>query len=102
MADGTIPITGYNADGAPIINPESNYTEVGFAMEDDPQGRWKAGVSNMYVNRDPRFYATINFNGAVFKTTRSNCGIRVRMVWQVLVETTVRRVICCASTPTRM
>ena len=39
MADGTIPITGYNADGAPIINPESNYTEVGFAMEDDPQGR---------------------------------------------------------------
>ena len=67
MADGTIPITGYNADGSPIINPESNYTEVGFAMEDDPQGRWKAGVSNMYVNRDPRFYATINFNGAVFK-----------------------------------
>lgn len=67
MDDGTIPILGYNADGSPIINPKSSYTETGFAEEDGPEGRWKAGVSNMYVHRDPRFYATINFNGAVYK-----------------------------------
>lgn len=67
MDDGTIPILGYNSDGSPIINPESGYTEEGFVMSDDPNGRWVAGVSNMYVHRDPRFYATINFNGAIFK-----------------------------------
>lgn len=67
MADGTIPILGYNSDGSPIINSASGYTETGFATSDGPNQRWLAGVSNMYVNRDPRFYATINFNGAVFK-----------------------------------
>ena len=67
MADGSIPITGYNPDGSPIINPSSGYTETGFATEDGPNKRWVAGVSNMYVNRDPRFYATINFSGAIFK-----------------------------------
>ncbi|MCQ2151949.1 MAG: RagB/SusD family nutrient uptake outer membrane protein [Bacteroidales bacterium] len=67
MADGSTPITGYNNDGSPIINTNSGYTEDGFAAADDPDGRWVAGVSNMYVNREPRFYASINFNGAVFK-----------------------------------
>lgn len=67
MANGIIPILGYNNDGSPIINTASKYTEEGFATTDGPNGRWKAGVSNMYVNRDPRFYATINYNGAIFK-----------------------------------
>ena len=67
MEDGTIPILGYNSDGRPIINPESGYVETGFTETADPAGRWVAGVSNMYVRRDPRFYATINFNGAIFK-----------------------------------
>ncbi|RFS19343.1 RagB/SusD family nutrient uptake outer membrane protein [Chitinophaga silvatica] len=50
MINGEAPITGYS-DGArlnPIINPASNY---------DP--------ANPYVNRDPRFYASIYYNGAV-------------------------------------
>ena len=67
MENGTIPILGYRADGSPIINPESGYTEDGYATEDDPNGRWVAGVRNMYVNRDPRFYASINFTGKMFK-----------------------------------
>lgn len=67
MATGIVPVLGYNSDGSPVINTASKYIETGFATSDGPNGRWKAGVSNMYVNRDPRFYATINYNGAVFK-----------------------------------
>lgn len=50
MAQGTLPILGYNDNAhlSPIINPASGY---------DPQ--------NPYVNRDPRFYASIYYNGAV-------------------------------------
>jgi len=51
MADGTIPITGYNdADHlSPVINPASGYTDG------DP-----------YTNRDPRFYATVFYNGGLY------------------------------------
>lgn len=66
MENGQAPILGYHADGSPIINQASGYTEIGYATSDDERGRWLTGVSNMYVNRDPRFYATINFNGAYF------------------------------------
>ena len=62
MANGERPITGYNADGSPIINPRAGYTEQGFAGETTPY--WNEGVSKMYVKREPRFYATISFNGA--------------------------------------
>ncbi|WP_188750003.1 RagB/SusD family nutrient uptake outer membrane protein [Parapedobacter defluvii] len=66
MANGMAPITGYSGNGNPIINEASGYQESGYAASDDPSGRWLAGVRNMYVGRDPRFYATINFNGAGF------------------------------------
>ncbi|ACU05599.1 MULTISPECIES: RagB/SusD family nutrient uptake outer membrane protein [Pedobacter] len=65
MANGETPITGYNANGAPIINSTSGYVETGFSTTSSPN-RWAAGVRNMYINRDPRFYATVNFNGSVF------------------------------------
>ena len=45
MADGTIPITGHNADGSPVINPASGYTE---------QTMWK--------NRDLRLKLTVLCN----------------------------------------
>jgi len=50
MANGEAPITGYsdNAHLQPIINPLSGY---------DP--------ANPYAGRDPRFYASIYYNGAV-------------------------------------
>ena len=75
MEDGSTPITGYTDDGlTPIINPASGYTETGFVAAADASGmdRWPAGVSNMYINREPRFYASINFAGALWKTTRSS------------------------------
>ncbi|SMD06278.1 RagB/SusD family nutrient uptake outer membrane protein [Pedobacter africanus] len=66
LANGAVPIAGYNSDGSPIINPQSGYVETGYAATGHPGGRWLADTRNMYVNRDPRFYATINFNGAYF------------------------------------
>lgn len=51
MADGQVPITGYtDADHLhPIINTASGYDD-----------------SNPYVNRDPRFYATVFYNGGFY------------------------------------
>ncbi|HEY5498990.1 MAG TPA: RagB/SusD family nutrient uptake outer membrane protein, partial [Bacteroidales bacterium] len=73
MADGSTPITGYIEENGgevktPIINTESGYTEIGYAAEDDPNGMWLKKVSNMYVNREPRFYASIHFNGKYWQT----------------------------------
>jgi hypothetical protein len=64
MADGSTPITGYNADGSPVINAASGYKETGYVAAAHPKGYYPAGVRNMYVDREPRFYATVNFNGA--------------------------------------
>lgn len=60
-------------NGRTIDDPLSNYTETGFAAGNDPAlyGEKKDGVnrgyitgnSNMYVNREPRFYAYILYNG---------------------------------------
>lgn len=51
MADGQVPITGYSdADHLhPIINPSSGYDDA-----------------NPYINRDPRFYATVFYNGGFY------------------------------------
>ncbi|HRZ97766.1 MAG TPA: RagB/SusD family nutrient uptake outer membrane protein [Paludibacter sp.] len=45
MEDGSIPISGYNADGSPIINPATGYVD---------QKMWK--------NRDPRLRLTVLCN----------------------------------------
>ncbi len=76
MADGRPAILGYNSDGSPIINPESGYSEAGFTnfqAPGDPQSR---KTYNMYVNREPRFYADIVYNGSVWVNTTSSLGIK--------------------------
>lgn len=56
------------------INDDENYTTVGFAHNDDPRNfgstrseyvnrGYRAGESNMYVDREPRFYVNIHYNG---------------------------------------
>jgi hypothetical protein len=65
MANGTTPITGYNADMTPIINPASGYNETGQAATETDD--YVAGTRNMYVNREPRFYASIMFTGQKYK-----------------------------------
>jgi starch-binding outer membrane protein, SusD/RagB family len=64
MKTGIAPITGYNADGSPKINPAAGYLEGGYSAAADPKGYYVAGTRNMYVNREPRFYASINYNGS--------------------------------------
>lgn len=64
-AQGRDVITGYNADGAPVINTATGYTETGFTAASGKY--WDAGVSNMYVNREPRFYASVHYCGAKWK-----------------------------------
>jgi hypothetical protein len=71
MANGTTPITGYQADGTtPVINAASGYVETGYVAAASPDGYWPAGVRNMFVNRDPRFYAIINFPGKQWRNAR--------------------------------
>lgn len=65
MKDGKRPILGYNDDHSPKLNAESDYKESGYASSADPDGNYPVGVSNMYVGREPRFYADINFTGAI-------------------------------------
>ncbi|ETZ23808.1 RagB/SusD family nutrient uptake outer membrane protein [Pedobacter sp. V48] len=65
MANGERPILGYNADMTPIINSASGYVETGNTTVDNPN--YVAGTRNMYVNREPRFYASIMFTGQKYK-----------------------------------
>ena len=84
-AEGVAPIIGYNKETIdingsktevlkPIINPKANYVDQGFVETADASGldRWPAGVCNMYVNREPRFYASISFSGAKWKWNAPN------------------------------
>lgn len=82
MSNGKAPITGYNEDGTPVINPESGYVERGFSPAHDlRKTKWRGGgpaslkqgdlspvtqtgVFNMYYNREPRFYVSVIFNEA--------------------------------------
>lgn len=50
-------------NGKNISEAGSNYNENGFAAA-AKTGYYVAGTSNMYVNREPRFYNTITFNGS--------------------------------------
>ncbi|MFV0269768.1 MAG: RagB/SusD family nutrient uptake outer membrane protein [Draconibacterium sp.] len=82
MKNGIAPITGYNEDGSPIINPTSGYVEKGFSAEAEKRvTSWPgggpislrdgqlspvtmSGTYNMYCNREPRFYVSVIFNEA--------------------------------------
>jgi hypothetical protein len=65
MANGERPITGYNANMTPIINPASGYVETGNTATANVN--YAVGTRNMYVNREPRFYASILFTGQLYK-----------------------------------
>lgn len=55
------------------INDDPDYTEAGFVNHDDPEKYgmqqdavnrgYLIGESNMYANREPRFYAAVQYNG---------------------------------------
>lgn len=81
----------YDGNGNPAINPESDYKEAGFThvpelwdgssmqpctnvyLDVNYQPVKDMGtydLYNMYVNRDPRFYASLTFQGAKFRNTK--------------------------------
>jgi len=69
MANGLLPILGYEDDDiTPIVNPDAGYVETGYSKndyKDSKTGQLYApkNVLNMWVNREPRFYADITFSG---------------------------------------
>lgn len=85
MSNGLPAITGYEPNGEPIINQASGYNESGFSTEPDVRKtKWiegdkdakssntentvaPAGTFNMYVNREPRFYVSVLYNGAWYR-----------------------------------
>ena len=52
----------FMANGRSIDDPASGYTEAGFTTTGGTY--YDAGTSNMYVNREPRFYVNITFNNS--------------------------------------
>ena len=81
MANGQQPILGYHADGSPIINAESGYSETGFSdfqAFGDPDSR---RTFNMWVNREPRFYVNVSYAGRPWINTTSGLGILLYEPW---------------------
>ena len=56
---GRYPITGYGADGEPVIDPASGYSEGSFVQFAHPVDGVSYEMNSMYVNRDPRFYMNV-------------------------------------------
>ncbi|UCS92121.1 RagB/SusD family nutrient uptake outer membrane protein [Echinicola marina] len=79
MANGQVPVLGYQNDGTPIINTASGYTEDGFSEE--AEGYTKANTFNMYVGREPRFYASVTYSGSDWINTSSSLGVREIELW---------------------
>ncbi|MDR0332761.1 MAG: RagB/SusD family nutrient uptake outer membrane protein [Dysgonamonadaceae bacterium] len=73
MANGRYPITGYNPDGSPIIDTASGYSEEGFTNMVHPiEGGAARSTFNMFLNREPRFYATVFWSDSRWAQDGSN------------------------------
>ncbi|PST82888.1 RagB/SusD family nutrient uptake outer membrane protein [Pedobacter yulinensis] len=57
----------FTANGRSITDPASNYSETGYSTSGNSY--YDAGTYNMYVNREPRFYVAITFNGSKWINT---------------------------------
>ncbi|OJV40719.1 MAG: RagB/SusD family nutrient uptake outer membrane protein [Bacteroidales bacterium 36-12] len=92
MDNGLPPVLGYDANRNPIFNPvvSGYYSEKGFSVVPDRRKtKWiygspdaninqeintvvPAGIFNMYVHREPRFYVSVYFNGAYYRAAGRN------------------------------
>ncbi|UYQ91468.1 RagB/SusD family nutrient uptake outer membrane protein [Chitinophaga horti] len=72
--------------GYPIDHASSGYVKEGFwsgwfwAGAGATEWVWLDNISNMYKDRDPRFYATITYQGSKFNATRTN-NTPIRLAW---------------------
>jgi starch-binding outer membrane protein, SusD/RagB family len=60
----------FMVNGRTIDDPASGYTEAGFTTT--ANNYYAAGTSNMYVNREPRFYVAVTFNLSKWINNASN------------------------------
>lgn len=78
MNNGRYPITGYQGDGKPVIDPESGYSENEFAKEEFINPSFEAGYNKapdasenkwpvMFKDREPRFYMTVFWSDSYWK-----------------------------------
>lgn len=77
MSNGIYPITGYQRNDSPIIDETSGYSEVGFSTFtvptfDTKNKGYTGEASNMYKDREPRFYASIAYNEGVWPNTSTD------------------------------
>jgi len=81
----------YDKNGLTIDDPNTVYTETGTSTADDIRSNTSynrgnsagtaglvaaKGTYNMYVNREPRFYASILFNGRYYPFTKSKINFK--------------------------
>ncbi|MFV0553257.1 MAG: RagB/SusD family nutrient uptake outer membrane protein [Mangrovibacterium sp.] len=65
MSNGRYPIVDYDADGQPIVDEESGYSEDEFEKASWTYPSWAGFASytvttpNMYKDREPRFYVSV-------------------------------------------
>lgn len=76
MSNGEEAISGHNGDGSPVINIASGYSEDGFTNFRAPGATRDKNTFNMYVDREPRFYASITYSGSDWINTTSSLGVR--------------------------
>lgn len=71
MANGTSPVTGYNADGTPIVNAASGYQTTGISLFKAPDDTQARETFNQWINREPRFYVGITYDGRLWLNTNT-------------------------------
>lgn len=59
----------FMANGRPIEDPESGYQESGFSQFQAPYDFQERETFNQWVNREPRFYTGITYNGSLWHNT---------------------------------
>jgi hypothetical protein len=76
MQNGKYPVTGYNSDGSPVIDPASGYVETGFKPFthplDNTNGKGALNTLNMFIDREARFYVSVLWSGAWWPYTGTN------------------------------
>ena len=82
MANGRYPITGYDDEGSPEIDPDSGYRSDEFTMQQmyanpflvalNPSLPAQADTPRMYIDREPRFYVSVYWAGALWRRNNEN------------------------------
>lgn len=69
----------FMANGKPIEDPTSGYVSSGYSDFQLPYDDQQRSIYNQWVNREPRFYTNITFDGSVW--LNKNNGVIVTELW---------------------